>query len=125
MDTNSDYLPPVSRLLELGECKWGKDWLNYSSLGITSEHIPALIRLATDNHYLNDSSEGNEAWAPIHAWRALGQLKATEAVDALIGLLRRIDENDEDCFNLTEEAQDLYSEYYDYYYSILEQSKLF
>ena len=97
MDTQSDYLPPVSRLLDLGECKWGKDWLDYASLGITSEHIPALIQLATDSRYLDDASEGSEGWAPIHAWRALGQLKSVEAVEPLLGLLRRIEENDVWC----------------------------
>jgi len=97
MEQNSTYSPPVGRLLELGECKWGKkDWFDYSSLGITEEHIPALIQLATDSRYLDTYTEGDEDWAPIHAWRALGQLRAVEAVDTLVGLLRRIEEKDDD-----------------------------
>lgn len=97
MEENTNYPPPVGRFLDLGECKWGKkDWFDYSSLGITEEHIPSLIQLATDSRYLDSFSEGNEDWAPIHAWRALGQLKAVEAVETLIGLLKRIEEKDDD-----------------------------
>lgn len=97
MEQNINYLPPVGRLLDLGECQWGNtDWLDYSSLGITEEHIPQLIQLATDSRYLDACTEGIEDWAPIHAWRALGQLRAVEAVGTLVGLLRRIEENDDD-----------------------------
>jgi hypothetical protein len=97
MEQNTIYPSPVGRFLDLGECQWGKkDWFDYSSLGITAEHIPTLIQLATDSRYLDSFSEGNEDWAPIHAWRALGQLKAVEAVETLIGLLRRIEEKDDD-----------------------------
>ena len=96
MEQNTDYLPPVGQLLEQGDCSRGTDWLDYSSLGITDEHIPQLIQLATDSRYLDDCSDNNGAWGPVHAWRALAQLKAVEAVEPLIGLLKRIEEKDED-----------------------------
>ena len=35
-------------------------------------------------------------WAPLHAWRALGQLHAVDAIEPLLGLLWRIDEWDDD-----------------------------
>lgn len=52
------------------------------------EDIPALVRMATDMElFFNDESEGTWA-APIHAWRALGQLRAPQGVAPLIEVLR-------------------------------------
>jgi len=76
------YPEPVSTLLTLGETSWN-EWEDYQALGFTREHIPNLIRVATDQ-YLIVESEEPEFWAPIHAWRALAQLNAKEAIDPLI-----------------------------------------
>jgi hypothetical protein len=45
-----------------------------------------------------NSADGESAavWAPLHAWRALGQLRAEAAVAPLLPLLDRIDEEDDD-----------------------------
>jgi hypothetical protein len=40
--------------------------------------------------------DSKEEWAPVHAWRALGQLKVEEAIEPLVGLLDLIDELDDD-----------------------------
>ncbi|MBD1862704.1 MULTISPECIES: hypothetical protein [Trichocoleus] len=37
-------------------------------------------------------SEGLEIWAPIHAWRSLGQLRAEAAIEPLLSLLHRMDD---------------------------------
>ena len=97
MTEGKEYTSPVSQLLELGECDWSsrRDWLNYASLGINSGHISELIQIATGQQYL-DASEDENYWAPVHAWRALAQLKAVEAVEPLVGLLYRIEEKDDD-----------------------------
>ncbi len=95
-----DYIPPVSFLLNYGDARNSfKSWPNYLDLGLTEDHIPDLIQLATDDEiYLNDEDE-LYIWAPIHAWRALAQLQAYEAADPLLEQLFRIDEEDNDWIN--------------------------
>ena len=64
-------------------------WPDYlTELGITSEHIPELIRMATDEELNYADSDSPEVWAPAHAWRCLGFLRAEEAIAPLIGLLK-------------------------------------
>jgi hypothetical protein len=80
------YNGSVATLLSLG----GQDaqtmhWLEYATFGLTRAQIPALIRMATDP-LLHASAVDTEQWAPVHAWRALGQLRAVEAIDPLIDL---------------------------------------
>lgn len=88
------YAPPVSQLLSLGE-----NWLenaagtDYAALGIGYEAIPALIAMATDPR-LNQSVDAPEHWAPVHAWRALAQLRAVEAIDPLIQLRFALKDDD-------------------------------
>lgn len=68
--------------------KW-PDCLGY---GLTEEHIPELIRMATDPELNNADSESSEVWAPLHAWRAFGQLRAEQAIEPLAGLLNMDDD---------------------------------
>ncbi|MDW8325168.1 MAG: hypothetical protein RMK99_01270 [Anaerolineales bacterium] len=90
----SDYPYPVSKLLQLG--RPAKERLDYRALGLDESHIADLMRLATDE-YLNRESEVEiETYAPVHAWLALGQLRAVEAIDSLLSCLRYIDEHDDD-----------------------------
>lgn len=89
------FLPPVSNLLTLGDVRGG-EWIDYSSLGLTDAHVPDLIRMIQDGALHEADSEGAEVWAPIHAWRALGQLRAETAVKPLVQLLTRIDKFDDD-----------------------------
>ena len=74
-----DYPHPVSKLLTQGDCRptAGK-WPNYLELGLTQEHIPELIRMLTDEDLIWAPSDSLEVWAPMHAWRALGQLQTVE-----------------------------------------------
>ncbi|MDP3071442.1 MAG: SEC-C metal-binding domain-containing protein [Opitutaceae bacterium] len=53
------------------------------------EHIPELIRMATDEALLLGPSNSLVVWAPLHAMQALGDLAAEEAVGPLAGLWRR------------------------------------
>lgn len=86
----SNYSFPVNQLLSYGkpEAMGVENWLNYLELGFTSEHIPELIRLATDEQWNNSDSESAEIWAPVHAWRALGQLHAEAASEPLLVLYK-------------------------------------
>ncbi len=53
---------------------------------------PELIEMATDEELNRADPESLEVWAPLHAWRALGQLQATEAIEPLFEML---DEDDD------------------------------
>lgn len=68
------YDPPVDRLLALGEGPARAPvWPDYVALGLTRDHLPALLRMAGDAA-LDHSADEAAVWAPVHAWRALGQL---------------------------------------------------
>ncbi len=47
--------------------------------------------MATDEALHNADEDSPAIWAPVYAWRALGQLRVEEAIAPLIGLLRRAD----------------------------------
>jgi hypothetical protein len=85
------YSPPVGQLLRLGEPK-GTKWRNYLMDGIDGSHIPELISMATDRGLNRSPGTSKIVWAPVHAWRALGELRASEAVEPLTGLLQYIDQ---------------------------------
>lgn len=89
------YSPPIDKLLTCGEAHFNK-WPDYSSLGLSNIHIPELIRMIGDNDLHFADSEGTEIWAPVHAWRILGQLRAAEAVIPLLEQLYLIDEEQDD-----------------------------
>jgi hypothetical protein len=92
--TSSTYPPPVDQLLTFGDCRKLTEWPNYLELGLGLEHAPDLIRMAIDEELNHADSDTLEVWAPVHAWRALGQLHAEAAVEPLISLFRTIDEDD-------------------------------
>ncbi len=43
--------------------------------------------------------ESDDVWAPLHAWRALAQMKAVEAIDPLLAQLHLIDDINDDWLN--------------------------
>ncbi len=97
--TEISYQPPVARLLAYGDPRNLPAWpeeLDYLLLGFGPEHIPDLIRLTTDQDLRWTDSEDLETWASIHAWRTLGQLRAEQAVEPLLGLLALTDERDDE-----------------------------
>ena len=94
------YEEPVARLLSVGEAKntgGGSPesrWLDYrAQFGFTPAHVPELIRMACDPHLNSADGESSIVWAPAHAWRALGQLKAVEAVKPLLDLAATSDDD--------------------------------
>jgi hypothetical protein len=96
----TDFSPPVKELITMGEknTRGTGPWLDYQDQGITPEHIPELIRILQEIELfwpLGDT-ESPEVSAPIHAWRALGQLKATQAIPALIELVVQNEELESD-----------------------------
>jgi hypothetical protein len=95
--TESYDSPPLSQLLALGDPREMESRPDYLALGLTPDHVPDLIRLAGqwgDDWW--DSTDEPALWGPVHAWRALGQLRAESAVEPLVGLVARTDDLDED-----------------------------
>lgn len=91
-----NYSLPVSDLLTFGDCREIRGWPDYLALGLGPQHVPDLIRMALDEELHGADSDSLEVWAPVHAWRALGQLRAEAAVEPLTRLLARIDEFGDD-----------------------------
>jgi hypothetical protein len=88
---------PVRQLLHIGRTNaYGvSDWPDYAaSFGIGDQHIDALIAMATDSALHASGSETTEVWAPLHACRALGQLRAEAAIRPLLRLLREYADDD-------------------------------
>jgi hypothetical protein len=103
------YPPPVDALLSYGAYRnhYATDWPNYvQELNLSREHVPDLVRMTQDEILWQsalDAAEWEEVfhetdidpklafWAPFHAWRALGQLQAVEAIPALIEVLKQRD----------------------------------
>lgn len=92
----STYNLPLAQLLTKGDCRGWQAWPDYTQLGIGAAHVPDLIRMALDEDLHGGDSNSPEVWAPIHAWRTLGQLRAEAASEPLLTLLKRIDDKDDD-----------------------------
>lgn len=90
------YSEPVAKLLSYGDAREIREWPNYLELGFTREHIPELLRMLTDDDLIWADSDSLDVWAPLHAWRVLGQLHAVEAIDILLDQLYRIDDENDD-----------------------------
>jgi hypothetical protein len=75
-------------------------------MGFTREHISELIRLVEDKDLrwmekpddIPEDEDLTEWYGQIHAWRTLAQLKAEEAIPALIDNLQEIDEFDDEWY---------------------------
>lgn len=95
---NSDLPPAVQKLTTLGDAWEYQDWVDYRLLGIEEKHIPFLIQIINDHQQFWEKWEEDDprGFTPVHAWRALGQLRAVEAIPTLISLLREIDDDDND-----------------------------
>jgi hypothetical protein len=116
------YSAPVNQLLDYqpGTEKLSPaEWPDYQQLGITSADIPELIRMATDEDLYNMQEDENDLfgedslleYAPIHAIRALGQLRAESAIEPLISLFSKMNDafDNEVLFCLIEELPDVLS----------------
>lgn len=81
---------PLDRLARRGDARGLPDWANrdpdyVDEFGLTTNDVPDLVMLA--QLWLNADGLPNDEhlWsAPIHAWRALGQLGALEIVQPLL-----------------------------------------
>jgi hypothetical protein len=91
-----NYPSPVNQLLSLGKPTDHDFTLDYAALGILPVHVQDLLRMVADGDLHSASGKSSLVWAPVHAWRALAQLKTESAIEPLLGLLQRIDEHNDD-----------------------------
>jgi hypothetical protein len=109
MDETSSQIT-ISRLCEMGDPRhttgWRKGNPDYvSDLGLGPEHIPALVEIVLKRPDIDQLPD--DEWAvPIHAWRALGQLRAVEAVEPLLSMQNQLDEVGDDWY--LEEFHDVF-----------------
>ena len=84
----ADYADPVRQLLifgAIGTTAEPERWPDYvMRLGLRPEHGPDLIRLACDRAAHAADHDTALLWAPVHAWRALGQLRVEAATEPLL-----------------------------------------
>ena len=101
MTSRTIYQTPVDKLLTFGNCyNYGNQWRDYiAELDLGSQHIPDLIQMAVDGELYGVDSGDIKNWAPVHAWRALAQLGAKEAIEPLMQLFHQR----EDCDLVSEE----------------------
>jgi len=96
-DLCTQYADPVGRLLTIGETgdydplKW-PDYV--AKFGLERENVAALACMVCDVALNRAATDSSKAWAPMHAWRALGQLGAHEAVPPLLAFLRATENDD-------------------------------
>ncbi|WP_013321072.1 hypothetical protein [Gloeothece verrucosa] len=98
MSSSSNYCATVSQLLTYQDFQEEDffDWPDYLKLGLSAEHIPQLIEMATDEALYQADAEASASWAPILAWRTLAQLKATQAISPLLKVVAKLDNPDEE-----------------------------
>ena len=94
--TEKSYRPPLEQLLRRGRPEAQGAGIASMKLGFGREHVPELIRMAIDEELSHGPPDSPVVWAPVHAWWALAQLRAEESVVPLLGLLRRVDEDNDD-----------------------------
>ena len=90
------YAEPVNQLRNLGAVSIGTPWRDYAKLGIGQEQVAELIAMMTDKELNQTDSQSTDVWAPTHAWRALAQMHAVEAIEPFLELLKFLDEEDLD-----------------------------
>jgi hypothetical protein len=79
----TDLLPLI---LGLPEPLWNEHH-DYRAYGITPAHESELIDIATNRALLHAEMHSAESWAPVHAVRSLGGLRAERAIAPLLDAL--------------------------------------
>jgi hypothetical protein len=95
MNVNKEYSEIVQQCFTRGEPDW-QEWDDYPSLGFTPAHVPELVHILENTTQIWEQAGEDDltVWAPIHAWRALAQLDAVEALPAMLRLHESEGESD-------------------------------
>ena len=97
-----ETLPPryegvFAELLHLGEPEWSsKSPVDCAAWGFTQADVVSLIRIVSDPELACAPCDSSAVWAPIHAVRALGCLRAEAAVEPLLAAWRGIEKHTAD-----------------------------
>lgn len=70
-----------------------REWEYYLPHGFSDADVPALLQVLGDKE-LHQSEDINQAFVPLYAWRILGQLRSTEAIDSLLALAIESEDDD-------------------------------
>ncbi len=90
-DPENFYSEPVFSLMALGKPEPPFEWLDYSKLGITVEHEDELLALLGEDDFSYSDDEA-EIWIPLHAWRALAQIRSLNMLTIFCPMLWRFDD---------------------------------
>lgn len=82
-------MPALAALFRLGEPPDDWDAIDYTAKGVSAADAESLGQLAAQ-WCIDEGWESPASWAPVHAWRALAQLRAGEGVAPLLGMLNRL-----------------------------------
>lgn len=87
--------PKTEILFTLGAPKhFQRDWGDYLQYGFDESDVAALLELIGDKSLHEAPTESDKVWVPLHAWRALGQLRSTTAIKPLANLLDDLSDDD-------------------------------
>jgi hypothetical protein len=88
----------VQALYKFGKADIDQTWPNYiEELSLTKDDVSELIRIIKSSNLKNISPLSLiEEFAPMHAWRALGQLKVLDTIRILLEILT--EEKNEEAF---------------------------
>jgi len=99
--TVESYADSMDRLRGYGVPKCDRGWTEFrpnyvEEQGFSLANVPALLELIRAAQAVDPDEEGSEALdsTSMHAWRVLGQLRATEAVGPLLDILNTAAAND-------------------------------
>ena len=100
MSEQSCYPPPLQPLCRMGDARNTLHWPERESdyvakFGLGPDHIPGLVKIAAEWVDADTRPKDEWFWAPIHAWRALGQLGTTKVVKPLLEMLNQLDDQDD------------------------------
>lgn len=79
----------TSKLGKLGDADVFDSWPDYLQQGFTDADVAELISVMRDEELWESSDEEVDSWAPLHAWRILGQLKARQSIGPMIEMLNQ------------------------------------
>ena len=78
----------AQKLQKIGRPANDPHWPDYvQDYSLDASDIPELISYITDKSFLDSRPSSRKFWAPVHAWRALGQLQAQAALQPLLQLM--------------------------------------
>ncbi len=84
-----NHVSRLQFLFELGEIQHDAPWYDYLAHGLDRADAPGLLALVADSSLQHADYDSHEVWVPNHAWRALGQIGCSQAVEPLLLLLEQ------------------------------------